>query len=169
MKKNRIFTVSIVLVVAVLGMVGCSSSPAQSDFNLIFRYGVGARNELNTFKGTYTKDMIGDPSIKVPLSLTEEELDRIYRKMIEIDFFDYPEEFSVAVAPGGMVGIITPHSSYYFKVEDDSGIKELRWEAEIINEDAEADKLRELIKLIRDIIEAREEYQRLPEPTSGYM
>ncbi|MFC1991901.1 hypothetical protein ACFLVC_04190 [Chloroflexota bacterium] len=170
MNKSRIFTVIIVLVVVVLGMVACSVPPlAQSDFNLIFRYGVGAKNELNTFEGTYTKDMFGDPSITVPLSLTDEELDIIYRKMVEINFFDYPEEFSVTAAPGEAVGIVTPYSSYYFKVEDDSGIKELRWEDKITNEDNEADRLRELIKLITDIIESKEEYQKLPEPTGGYM
>ncbi|MEE8413110.1 MAG: hypothetical protein V3R96_01030 [Dehalococcoidales bacterium] len=171
MKKGWIFTVSIVLVVAVLGMVACSVPPAQSDFNLIFRYGVGAKNELNTFEGTYTRDMIGDPSVTVDLSLTEEELDKIHQKMVEIAFFDYPEEYSVNVAPGEPAGIIIPYSSYYFKIEDDSGIKELWWEAKIINinENEKADRLRELIKLIWDIIESKEEYQKLPEPTGGYM
>ena len=158
------------LVVAVLGMVGCSPSPsAQSDFNLIFKYGVGAKNELNTFEGTYTRDMISDPSITVPLSLTEEEQDRIYKKMVEIDFFDYPEEFSVSITAGERVGIVTPHSSYYFEVEYDSKIKTLWWEDNIINEDEKADKLRELIQLIKDIIESKDEYQKLPEPKSGYM
>ncbi|OPX85542.1 MAG: hypothetical protein A4E53_03536 [Pelotomaculum sp. PtaB.Bin104] len=32
----------------------------QANFNLIFKYGVGAKNILNTFEGTYTKDMIPD-------------------------------------------------------------------------------------------------------------
>jgi len=89
--------------------------------------------------------------------------------MLEIDFFDYPEVFSVNVALGGLVKMITPHSSYYLKVEYDSVIKELRWEDEIINEDDQADKLRELFKLIRDIIESKEEYQKLPEPAGGYL
>jgi len=78
-KKSRVSTASIILAVAVLAMTGCIySSSDQPDFNLIFKYGVTARNELNTFQGTYTKDMISDPSITVDLSLTEEELSRIY-------------------------------------------------------------------------------------------
>ena len=172
MKKSRLTIASLALLIAVLGMAGCSTPPAaQSDFNLIFRYGVGAKNELNTFEGTYTRDMISDPSITVPLSLTEEEQDRIYKKMVEIDFFDYPEKFSLTVAPGESVGMVTPYMSYYFRVEYDSRIKEVRWEDEIINinENEKADKLRGLIKLITDIIESREEYKQLPEPTSGYM
>ena len=58
---------------------------------------------LDTFKGTYTKDMVMDPSITVPLSLSEEEMDRIYQKMVEIDFFNYPDKFSVSVPPGELL------------------------------------------------------------------
>ncbi|MFC1949538.1 hypothetical protein ACFLW0_05140 [Chloroflexota bacterium] len=170
MRKSWLLVAGLALIVAVIGLTGCSAPPADvSNFNLIFRYGVTARNELNTFEGTYTKDMIMDPSITVELSLTEEELDRIYQKMVEIDFFDYPDEFSVPIAPGGLVTMVTPYSSYYFEVEYDSTVKELRWEDEIMNQNEEADKLRELIRLIRDIIESKEEYKELPSPTSGYM
>ena len=128
MRKYWLTIVSLVLMAALLGTVGCvtDTPPAVKppDFNLIFRYGVGAKNELNTFEGTYTRDMISDPSITVPLSLTEEEQDRIYKKMVEIDFFDYPEKFSLTVTPGGSVGMVTPYMSYYFRVEYDSRIKE---------------------------------------------
>ena len=113
--------------------------------------------------------MVMDTSITVNISLSEEELDRIYKKMVEIDFFDYPDEFSVSVPAGESFGMVTPCSSYYFKVEYDSKIKELWWEDEITNEDKKAGRLRELIKLIRDIIESKEEYQKLPAPTSGYI
>jgi len=128
-----------------------------------------ARNELNTLKGTYTKDMVSDPSITINLSLYQQELDSSYKKMVEINFFNYPDGFSVSVLPGESVGMITPHSSYYFEVEYGSEVKELRWEDKITNKDGKASRLRELIKLIRDVIEAKEEYQKLPEPTSGYM
>ena len=136
--------------------------------NLIFRYGVQSRNELNTFQGTYTKDMIVDPPITVNLLLSREELDRIYQKMVEIDFFDYPDEFSVLVLPWMPTGEVTPYSSYYFKVEYDSAIKELWWEDKITNRDEKADKLRELIDLIRDTVESKEEYGNLPLPRGGY-
>ena len=177
MKKGWSIIASLALMAALLGTVGCvTDTPSDvkprdvkpRDFNLIFKYGVTARNELNTFEGTYTKDMIMDPSITVELSLTEEELDRIYQKMLEIDFFDYPDAFSVPVAPSRLTKLRIPYISYYFKVEYNSSIKELRWEDEIQNENEEADKLRELIRLIKDIIESKEEYQKLPAPTSGY-
>jgi hypothetical protein len=169
MDKKLLLVAGLVLIVAVIVLAGCTAPPADvSSFNLIFKYGVTAKNELNTFERTYTKDMVMDPSITVELSLTEAELDRIYQKMVEIDFFDYPDEFSVPVEEGELVTIRTPYSSYYFKVEYDSTVKELWWEDEIMNPNDEANKLRELIQLIRDIVESKEEYKELPKPTSGY-
>ena len=55
------------------------------------------------------------------------------------------------------------------KVEYDSKVKELWWEDEIQNENKDADKLRELINLIRDIVKSKDEYKELPEPKGGYM
>jgi len=170
MDKKWLLIAGLALIVAVIGLAGCATPPAEvSSFNLIFKYGVMAKNELNTFEGIYTKDMVMDPSITINLSLTEAELDRVYQKMVEIDFFDYPDEFSVPVEEGGLVTMVTPYSSYYFKVEYDSTVKELRWEDEIMNPNDKAKRLRELIQLIRDIIELKEEYKELPSPTSGYM
>ena len=146
--------------------------PGESNFNLIFRYGIMAGNTLNTFEGTYTKDMVRDPSITVPLALTEEEMDRIYQKMVEIDFFNYPDNFSISVPPGVPTGLRTPYPSYYFRVEYNSTTKELWWDDEIVCkdfQDEKADQLRELIELIRDIIESKEEYKELPEPRSAYL
>ena len=166
-----------VLMVFVLVVVGCgvfkpqqTTETTESSFNLIFKYGVGARNVLNTFEQTYTKDMVIDSSITADLSLTKEELDTIYQKMTEIDFFDYPDTFSVVSDAEEIVGTITPYSSYYFKVEYDSNLKELWWNDNIFPDyDEEAHKLRELIKLIREIIESKEEYKNLPPPTGGYL
>jgi len=170
MNKSWLITACLALVVSIASISGCyANSSNESDFNLIFKYGVTAKNELNTFKGTYTRDMVLDPPVTVRLSLTQDELDSIYRKIVEIDFFDYPDRFEVIPEYGELVKIITPYTKYYFKVEYKSVVKELWWDDEIKNENEKADKLRDLIKLIRDIIESKEEYKELPEPTSGYL
>jgi len=172
MKKRWAIMIALALVAVLSETAGCVAPlppPSPSSFNLIFKYGVGAKNELNTLQGTYTKDMIFDPSITVNLSLSQEELDRIYNKMVEINFFGYPDEFSVSVSPEESVGMLTPYCSYYFKVEYDSKVKELSWEDNIINQDKKAEKLRELINLITDIVESKEEYKQLPPPRGGYI
>ncbi len=148
----------------------CTSTSSPTPINnFIFQYGVGARNELDTFAGTFTKDMILDPSITVKLTLTSEEMTRIWQKMEEIDFLHYPDNFSVIVPPGSNTAMVTPHSSYYFKVQYSNGTKELRWDDAIQNPDPQASKLRELIQLIQKIIESKDEYKRLPTPKGGYL
>lgn len=145
----------------------------KSNFNFIFKYGVNARNMLNTFEKTYRKDMIVDPFITIELSLYNEELDSIYQKMIEIDFFNYPDTFSIYL-PGKGYYIHTPYYSYYFKVECDSIIKELWWEDKFNyydknSKDEKSDKLKDLIKYIINIIESKREYKALPKPRGGYL
>ncbi len=140
----------------------------DSDFNLIFKYGVGARNVLNTFTGTYTKDMVVDPPITVKLCLSEEDLDRIYRKMVEINFFSYPTKFSPG-SRGTVIGEMTPFSTYYFKVRYKNRVKELYWAARYTySGNEEAENLKELIDLIIEIIHSKPKYQRLPKPRAGY-
>ncbi len=148
-------------------ITGCADV-AKSDFNFTFKYGITARNILDTFHGTFTKDMISAPSITIDLPLSDKEMDSIYQKMVEIDFFNYPDEFKVNVT-GDVIGTVTPYPSYYFYVEHPAGGKVLRWEDEITNPDVKADKLRELIVFIRGIIESRAEYQALPKPSGGYL
>ena len=170
MKKDIILIGVLTILVPVLGMVGCNEAePQVSDFNLEFKYGITARNILDTFEGTYTKDMVADPPVSIDLSLSEEEKDIIYQKMVEIDFFSYPDDFSVDVSTAERITTFMPYNSYYFKVEYDSQIKELRWDDDITKPDEKADRLRELILLIRNIIESKEEYKELPEPTSAYL
>ncbi len=168
MKKAILIIVSsIVLILA--GCGGAGDNAQEEGFNFIFKYGVTGRNTLDTFEGTFTKDMVTDPAITISFNLTAEEMDSIYQKMVEIDFFNYPDKFSITVPEGELKTEVTPYATYYFKVAYDGNIKELLWDDKYTNSDAQADKLKELIHLIRDIIELKPEYQVLPEPTSGYL
>jgi hypothetical protein len=99
------------------------------------------------------------------LSLTEEEMERIHRKMIEIDFFSYPARFSIP----DITGSVTPYNSYYFLVEHNSEFKELWWEDGFTAEYQRAEKLRELIRLIKRLVESKDEYRKLPDPRGLYI
>ncbi len=184
MKKFTSLLIISILVVSAISIIGCTGK--NSGFNFIFKHGIGPepKNELNTFKGKYTKDMVSDPSVTTKMVLTEEELDRILQKMKDIDFFNYPDEFSLKLAPDSPIGLVTPYARYYFKVEYEGNVKELWWADEIVWRDKwlrdskeeiifenkeEAERLYELISLIRGIIENKPEYKELPEPTGGYM
>lgn len=136
------------------------------DFKFIVKYGVGAKNILNTFDDSFTKDMVVDPPITIRLKLSEEEKKTVYHIMRLINIWDYPTHFDPET-----MGMETPHSSYYLKIQMNGKTKEIYWTQAGTSEEDEAVKLRELIHwYIRDeIVHSRPEYQKLPDPRGGYM
>jgi hypothetical protein len=130
-------------------------------FNLIFRYGVGAKNELNTFEQTYTRDMVMDPPVTIKLKLSDSELNSIFQRINDLKLFD---ESAEPVEGNGFGGI--PCSNYYLKVQIDSAQKELSWDN---CREKISDKLQEFTNYIIQIIESKEEYKKLPTPKGGYL
>lgn len=142
--------------------------PQRQDLNLIFKYGVGAKNELNTFKNTYTKDMVVDLPITINLTLSDQEIETIYTKMKAVNFFNFPQELPTPRDPNALITIVTPCDDFYLKVISDSGNKEYFWDncgEKLYQNFSELD---ELSNLIQDIIQSRTEFQELPEPRGGY-
>ena len=123
-------------------------------------------NELDTFKNTFTLDMVSLLPVSTKLTLSQEEKEKIFQKMQEIDFFNYPDVYGRPI-PSGYP--LNPQlNRYYFYVKYGSQIKELRWDDNIIGLDSQASKLRILIQFIKNIITSKEEYQKLPTPPSQY-
>jgi len=145
--------------------------PAERTFpKIVFCYGVGAKNILDTFEGTFTKDLIGDPPITIRMWLTDEEINRIERKLDEIGFFDNSTLTLYHIPDaGGVVGIQTPYSTCYLKVQDGTHVKEWSWIDQYVFPKTEAkENLDDLSDLIQSIIMAKPEYQKLPKPRGGY-
>ena len=143
-----------------------TSTAAPQVTALVFAYGVGAKNVLDTTSGTFTKDMILASPITVPMKLTEREMARIARKIDAIDFFSYPATYTTPEDGGGWM---EPHQSYRFSVTTAEGTKTVTWEDAVFNDDERAADLRGLARLIERIIHARPEYKALPEPEGGYL
>ena len=145
----------------------------DSDIRIYFRYGVMAddsygRNVLDTYRGTYTKDMVVDEAVTTTLVLTDEELETIYRKMMEIDFFSFPELYK-SEAKSEVTCVFTPASSYHYEVTYNGTVKKVTWSnAYYCSEDQGTRDLMALNKVILSIVESKPEYQALPEPKEGY-
>ena len=150
---------------------GAPSTPAQSAApaltGLVFAYGVGARNVLDTTRGTFTKDMITASPITVPMAISDAELARISAKMNAIGFFSCPAVFSVPAAAGG--GEVTPFVTYRFAAQTAAGTRVVEWADKVPSEDQRAQGLRSLARLIEAIIVATPEYKKLPEAQGGYL
>jgi len=155
------------------------SSIQGYSYSLVFRYGEGwsekdsvisgRYNELDTSQETYTKDLVSLPSVTAHLELSQSEMTQIYEKMQSIGFFEYPSDFAIKLPPGSVTTIVTPSQLYYFEVIVNSTVKTLLWNDNILNPDAQATQLRDLIQLIKSIIESKAEYKALPPASGGYL
>lgn len=153
-------------------LAGCGSasrpaaSPSPRAFErVVFSYGVGARNVLDTGSGTFTKDLIADPPVTAPLRLSGRELSRVARMLQDIDFWSYPPVYRTA----GDGGHMQPHQSYRWEVTTSGGTKVVRWEDDVFNGDERAAGLRRLARLVRRMIESKPAYKAMPEPSGGYL
>lgn len=131
----------------------------QEGFNFIFKYGVDAKNVLDTFAKTYEKDMVEEKSVTINFELSQSELQSIYQKIIELDLFN-----KTPVENSDMQ--VTPCSSYYLKTEINSIQKEINWNNcnGVIK-----DEFNIFSDYVIKIIELKKEYQKLPPAKGGYI
>lgn len=166
---NKVLFLCLLLIVTILA--GCNlistknklPSLKPKDFNVVFSYGIGSKNQLDTIKGQYTKDMVADPSIITNLKLSDQDMDTIYSEIRKINILDYPNNFK----PVNNL-IRTPFYTYNFKIIADGIEKEIYWADENVSKSKEAVQLRELFKNIQEKIESKEEYKKLPQAMGGY-
>jgi hypothetical protein len=170
----------LVVVVALLMLSGCGgagapapSPPASPDRvvrGFVFAYGPHTpKNVLDTAHGTFTRDMILASSITVPFRLSADDLERISRRIVAIDFWSYPSRY---VSHGDGQRFETPAGMQYatrLTVITEQGSKTVRWSGGYHADDPRAQDLRDLAALIRRIIASRPEYGRLPPTEGGYL
>jgi hypothetical protein len=125
-------------------------------------------NELDTFNDSFVKDMVNEAPVWTSMELSSEELDVIFMKMDDIDFISYPRVFTPKRPTIG--GESTPFSHYYLEYRDETVTKIVQWNDRYYAPGNVGYKnLMALSRLIIEIIEAKPEYQELPEPTEFYV
>ncbi len=163
----KITAFALLLITLTAGVAGNRYPDLSSEGTRIeFRYGVGAKNVLDTYAGTFTKDMIMDPPVTTKMVLTKEELLRIEAKLEEVDFL-IKSEWDL-IPHGSAPGFRTPFSSYYLKVSFKGVTRELRWNDSTLFQDDYKGPAVEVTELLWTIIEAKPEYKSLPEPRGAY-
>lgn len=133
------------------------------DFNFVFNFGVGAKNQLDTTKEQFTKDMVREPSVSTKMVLTEEEMNSIYSEMKKIDIMNYPDNFT----PKGAVE--TKPSSNFSIIIIANGIeKKIYWQNVQGSKTKAATQLKKLLNNIFKIIINKEEFKKLPPAKDTY-
>ncbi len=175
---KKIVIAIVIIALGVAAFIVSRDKETNDGFNLVFRYGVGAKNELNTFKQTFKKDMVNKPSITIKMKLSDEELVGIHQKLNEVDLFneissyqqklkkeqeEYEEKIAKWIEPW-LPFTEEPCSKYYIKVDVNSAQKDIRWDCQV-----RAPKVKEFLQYMYRIIESQEEYQKSPTPKAGYL
>jgi hypothetical protein len=146
-------------------------------FRFVYQFGRAGffhSNSLDSLRGTFTKDMIEDPPRTFNLSLTEEELAQIERKLDDIDFWNgekYPPVFTMP-NPSDTGCMTTGRQPIYLFVIRGETTKELTW----LDQDtlcggpnpAGAD-LRSFTRLIQSMLDAKSEFRNLPRARGMYI
>jgi hypothetical protein len=135
----------------------------RNPLNLVFKFGVGGLNELDTFHGTFTKDLCIDGTVTARMILSEAELKEIQLKLIEFDFFSCPETFPLSEH------MMLPSSSYYLEVQNGTTLKEVSWSDNSIIDGSTATKLDQIAAFLTDLIYQKPEYTRLPPANGMYL
>ena len=90
------------------------------DFVFELKFGVRAKNILDTENGTFTKDMILDPNITINLVLSNRELDLIWKSIVDNDFYNLSDQSAARASSVSPVYeyLMTVSADGYFKKFD---------------------------------------------------
>jgi len=152
-------------------LFACNSAwPAQPEpnFGFVFEFGSCSMDKFDTFKGEFTQDRVVEPSITLALQLSDEQMTMIYGKIVEIDLARYPEVFAVPKPLMGEVVMISSPYNYGLTVENGESRTSIHWTDDIVQPTTpKADQLRELFRLIIQMVREDPGFQQLPEVKFG--
>ena len=144
----------------------CNEQPTATEDDLPkvhLYYGWG--NELDTFAGTYQKDLVMDGYKKIPFELTDEELNRIVDKANAVGFFDFPDSITYDPTVDSLaMNIVPTPPPQFLRIQYDGKDHTVIWIYPLPAHNSTLEKLFELRDLIIQIIEAKPEYKALPPP-----
>ena len=143
------------------------------DFGFIAEWGVARMNSLDTFQGTFTKDLVtgSPPSATTKLMLTSEERRELYQALRALEPWSYPSRFEppyADVTSPGVEQVVTPALSYHLYLAGARMEKDIWWTDDNWSTTADAEALRAWFRQVMDLVRSRPEYKAMPEARGGY-
>jgi len=138
------------------------------DIEVLYCWGVGGRNRLDTISGTITKDLVADPAITVQFELSDQDRETIVQFADSIGFWRLPE----VISPPDTLEIIemmTPCSDHLLRISQRHRTKTVRWDTCYQNPCAERERVAPLGALVKRLVTEAEEYGKLPKIRGGYL
>ena len=79
-------------------------------FNFVLNFGINGRNVIDTYKGTFTKNLISAGTEKIDFIIPEDKMDEIYKLFEELEIYDLPNDIN-AHAEETMKGFLRTRTS----------------------------------------------------------
>lgn len=137
------------------------------DFNFRLNFSTYGKSQIDTYKGTLTKDLILDGSKTIEFKIPDNVKKDIYKLMMDINILSYPDTLKV----DGMA--ITPSCDYELTVTINGKTKTIIWKEGFPpfmtdNLSKENQNFLKLVKHIDDYICSTEEYKKMPKERGAY-
>jgi len=145
-----------------------------ADFGFVAAFGVMGRNTIDTFEGTFTKDLgPSEEPATTKLSLSPDALETLYHDLVLIQ--NQWQVFTTEFAPNpdpdntGTSMFVQPCMTYRLEWRA-AGFSSLPivWEDSALSADLKAVALRNWFKKLQQMIEERPEWKALPPMKGGY-
>jgi hypothetical protein len=143
------------------------------DFGFIAEWGVARMNSLDTFEGTFTKDLVtgSPPTATTKLLLTSEEKGELYQALRALEPWSYPSRFEPPYADVTAPDVdqaVTPAIKYHLYLAGARMEKDIWWTDDNWSTTASAAALRAWFRQVMALVESRPEYKAMPEARGGY-
>lgn len=172
MRKVAIPLIVIVALGAFWGLLRMGSlSPISTpetmpkDFGFVAKWGVDGKNELDTFKGIYKKDLVMDGIVSTELRLTDDQMSRIFERMRQINIMGTPSSFA---RPFGAAKV-SPNAVVSLNVTMNGRQKTILFDSSDVIADPRAKELHDLVWFIDQVIQESEAARKLPQPRGAYL
>ncbi|WP_219834008.1 hypothetical protein [Paenibacillus sp. R14(2021)] len=140
-----------------------SEMPSNFDFTVTFGVGEVNKNEINTYDGTVTKDLITRGTATAQLALTLEEKRAIYAKMREVNIMGLQD-----LVPDNLNCDQTPYNEDSWQIRVNGETHTWTWSDRHCKVTKDAKQLLALRTFIQQMVENKEAYNALPEAEGGY-
>lgn len=168
MKKHFICLLLILLMGGCGQVVSAPSMPHEmpDDFAFSIQFGVDKKNEINTYDGTVTKDLIADGTITTDISLTSEEMNTVYERMREVNILEEKEFVPEPIF--GEVCVQEPHEDDEWKITMNGETITISIDGTYCEPTKDAEQLIQIRDNVFTMIKEKDEYKALPDSTGGY-
>ena len=139
----------------------------SDDFNFQLNFNIYGRDQIDTYKGTFTKDLVMDGTKTIKFKIPENVKKDIYNLMMDIDIMLFPDILKVE----GMA--VTPSCDYKLTVTIKGKTKTIVWNEGFYTDmttNLPKDNVNflKLVEHIRDYIYSTDEYKNMPIANGGY-